>query len=423
MVKTEQRFLRAVAAEQARMLADDLKQVPGVDQVVVAGSYRRCRETVGDLDILVTGDKENCVMAHFVAGSRVREIVSQGDTRATVRLQSDLQVDLRLVPRHSFGAALQYFTGSKAHNILIRRLGIEQGLKINEYGVFKGDEQIAGESEASVYQAVGLEWIPPELREGGDEIEAARQQTLPDLVELSDLKGDLHMHTDYSDGRAGLEEMARAAMARGYQYIAITDHSRHLRVARGLNASQLRQQGEEIDRLNETLKGITILKGIEVDILEDGRLDLPDDVLGELDLVIGGVHSHFNLSRDQQTKRILKAMDHPHFSILAHPTGGLINRRDPYALDMTAVIHKAQERGCFLELNANPERLDIKDVYCRAARKENVLISINSDSHAISHLKNLQFGIGQARRGWLEKKDVLNTRSLKPLQKLLRQTM
>jgi DNA polymerase (family 10) len=423
MVKTGQRFTQMVAAEQARILVDDLKQVPGVDQVVVAGSYRRCRETVGDLDILVTCDEENRVMEHFVTGPEVEEIVLHGETRATVRLHSNMQVDLRLVSQHCFGAALQYFTGSKAHNILIRRLGIQQGLKINEYGVFKGEEQIAGGSESSVYQAVGLEWIPPELREGGDEIEAARHHGLPDLVDLSDLRGDLHLHTRYSDGHADIEDMARAAMTRGYQYIAITDHSRRLRVAHGLNAYRLRQQGEKIDDLNEKLRGITIFKGIEVDILEDGELDLPDDVLGELDLVVGAVHSHFNLSRDKQTTRILKAMDHPHFSILAHPTGRLINKREPYALDMSAVIHKARERGCFLELNANPERLDIKDVYCRAVRKEKVLISINSDSHTISHLENLKFGIGQARRGWLEKKDVLNTRPLKTLQKLLRQTM
>lgn len=423
LIGSSERFTLDSAAAQGRLLVAYLQKIEGVAQVVIAGSYRRCRETVGDLDILVTADEKSPVMQRFIAYDEVKETISQGKTRATVMLRSNLQVDLRLVPRHCFGTALQHFTGSRAHNILIRRLGIQHGLKINEYGVFSGKTQIAGESEASVYQAIGLSYIPPELREGGDEIEAARQQRLPNLIELSDLKGDLHLHTHYSDGRASIEEMARAASERGFEYIAVTDHSRRLQVARGLDASRLLRQGEEIDRLNETLDGITLLKGIEVDILEDGQLDLPDDVLGRLDLVVGAVHSHFGLSREKQTRRILKAMDHPCFSILAHPGGGLINKRAPCQLDMTAIIRKARERGCCLELNANPRRLDLRDVHCRAAREEGVLISINSDAHDVANFGNLHFGIGQARRGWLEKENVLNTRPLKRLRKLLEQTM
>lgn len=423
LVGSVQRFTLGTITQYARPLVAYLEKTPGVHDVVIAGSYRRFKETVGDLDILVTADHDSAVMERFTTYEEVREIVSQGETRATVILRSDLQVDVRLVPRRSFGAALQYFTGSKAHNIVIRRLGMQQGLKINEYGVFKGKEQVAGQTEPSVYQALGLPFIPPELREDRGEIEAARAGLLPDLVKLSDLKGDLHIHTRDSDGHNSIEEMAKAARDSGFEYIAITEHSRRLRVARGIDARHLLQQCEEIDRLNEKLSGITILKGIEVDILEDGRLDLPDEVLGKLDLVIGAVHSHFKLSRDKQTRRILRAMDRPHFSMLAHPRGRLLNQREPYEVDIARVIRKARERGCFLELNARPKRLDLQDVYCQMAREEEVLISINSDAHSVMDFDDLGFGIGQARRGWLEKKDVLNTRPLKQLLKLLKQTM
>ena len=417
------RFKLVTAAQYAEPLATHLREVPGVQQVVLAGSYRRARETVGDVDILVTAAPDSPVMARFLEYDEVAEILSHGATRSSVVLRSKLQVDVRVVAPESYGAALHYFTGSKAHNIHLRRLGQEKGLKINEYGVFRGDERVAGETEESVFQAVELPFIPPELREDRGEIEAARAHRLPQLVVLGDLTGDLHAHSKATDGHNTLSEMAEAARQRGFEYLAITEHSRRLTVAHGLDPVRLAKQMDEIDRLNAGLKGITLLKGIEVDILEDGQLDLPDELLGRLDLVVGAVHSRFELSRARQTDRILKAMDHPHFTVLAHPSGRLIDRREPYDADMLRIIRKSRERGCYLELNAHPERLDLLDTYCQAAKEEGVLVSINSDAHSVLDFDNLRFGVGQARRGWLEKKDVLNTRSLAQLRPLLKRTM
>ena len=350
-------------------------------------------------------------------------VLARGETRATVILRCGLQVDLRVVAPESFGAALHYFTGSKAHNIAIRRLGQQRGLKINEYGVFRGRKRVAGRTEAEVYKSVGLPYIPPELREDHGEIEAARAGRLPKLVARKDLKGDLHVHTKATDGHHTLAEMAEAARARGLKYLAITEHSRRLKVARGLDPRRLLEQMDAIDALNERLQGITLLKGIEVDILEDGSLDLPDKVLGRLDLVVGAVHSRFNLSRKKQTERIVRAMDHPHFTILAHPTGRLIDLREPYDVDMLVILRHARQRGCFVELNAHPERLDLLDVHCMMARDEGVLVAVNSDAHSTSDFDNLHYGIGQARRGWLERADVLNTRPLGALRRLLKRTM
>ena len=422
-VSQARRFKLAVAAQYAAALTAFLQSVPGVAQVTVAGSFRRMRETVGDLDILVTAAADSPVMRHFTAYDEVAEVLSAGSTRASVVLKSGLQVDLRVVAQQSYGAALHYFTGSKAHNIAIRRLAQKLGLKINEYGVFRGSERIAGDDEASVYKSVGLPYIPPELREDRGEIEAAREGRLPKLVELSDLRGDLHAHTKATDGHNGLREMALAAKVFGLDYLAITEHSRRLTVAHGLDPLRLARQCDEIDRLNAELDGITLLKGIEVDILEDGSLDLPDDVLGRLDLVVGAVHSQFHLSRAKQTERILRAMDRPHFTLLAHPSGRLIEQRDPYDVDMLRIIRHAKARGCFLELNAHPDRLDLLDSQCQVAKEEGVLVSINSDAHSRFDFSNLRYGVGQARRGWLEKDDVLNTRSLSALRRLLKRTM
>jgi DNA polymerase (family 10) len=332
---------------------------------------------------------------------------------------SKLQVDLRVVPEESYGAALHYFTGSKAHNIAIRELGQQHSLKVNEYGVFKDSHRIAGETEESVFQAVGLPFIPPELRENRGEIEAARAGKLPTLIELGDLKGDLHAHTKATDGRNSLREMALAARARGFEYLAITEHSKHVTVAHGLDERRLLAEIDEIDEINTQLSDITLLKGIEVDILEDGALDLPDRLLARLDIVIGAVHSRLHLPRQRQTERILRAMDRPYFHILAHPTGRLIQEREPYDVDMPRIIRRARVRGCFLELNAHPERMDLLDTYCQLAKEERVLISINSDAHSTLDFNNLRFGVGQARRGWLAKEDVLNTRSLPELRSLL----
>jgi DNA polymerase (family 10) len=419
----ESRMQLAAAMPYADSLVAYLRESPGVSRVMVAGSYRRGRETIGDLDILVTAQAGRAIMDRLVRYSEVREVLAKGETKSSVRLQSHLQVDVRVVPEESYGAALLYFTGSKDHNVVLRQLAQECGLKLNEYGVFRGELRVAGETEESVYAAVGLPWIPPELRENRGEFEAARKGRLPKLVELHDLVGDLHAHTTATDGRHSLREMAEAARRRGLRYLAITDHSRRLTMARGLDATRLSAQMDEIDRLNADLTSIRLLKGIEVDILEDGSLDLPDEVLGRLDLVVGAVHSRFNLSKQQQTDRILKAMDHPHFSILAHPSGRLIGRREPYDVDMVRIIRKARERGCFLEVNAHPERLDLTDIHCQIAREAGVLLAVNSDAHSTADLENGRYGIGQARRGWLQKADVLNTRTVAEVKKLLRRTM
>ena len=417
------RFKLATAAQYAETLHAFLQAIPGVQQVAVAGSFRRMRETVGDLDILVAAAPDSAVMQFFTAYDEVAEVFSAGETRSSILLKSGIQVDLRVVAQQSYGAALHYFTGSKAHNIAIRRIAQHLGLKINEYGVFRGAQRIAGDTEESVYRAVGLPYIEPELREDRGEIEAARAGRLPKLVELSDLRGDLHAHTRATDGHDTLRDMALAAKAMGLEYLAITEHSRRLTVAHGLDPQKLARQCDEIDRLNEQLNGITLLKGIEVDILDGGSLDLPDTVLAQLDLVIGAVHSRFDLSRARQTERILRAMDHPHFTLLAHPSGRLIEQREPYDVDMLRIIRHAKERGCFLELNAHPERLDLLDSQCQSAKEEGVLVSINSDAHSRFDFGNLKYGVGQARRGWLEKNDVLNTRNLSALRKLLKRTM
>lgn len=420
---SEKRFLHHVARQYAEPLVAYLHAVAGVQEVVVAGSYRRGQETVGDLDILVTTSENSSVMEQFVHYDEVQEVVSKGSTRATVFLRSGLQVDLRVVAQQSFGAALHYFTGSKAHNILIRRLGQQRGLKINEYGIFKGEKRVDGDTELSVFKAVGLPFIPPELRQGHGEIEAAQAGHLPQLVSLADLQGDLHVHTQATDGSASIEEMVLAAKQRGLKYMAVTDHSKSLTVAHGLDEKRLGQQIEAIDRLNEQLKGFTILKGCEVDILEDGRLDLSDAILSQLDLVIGAVHSKFRLSQRKQTARILRAMDSKYFTLLAHPSARLLEERQAMDVDMPRIIQAAKERGCYLELNSQPQRLDLIDTYCQLAKEQGVLISIDSDGHNPNGFDLLYGGINQARRGWLEKGDVLNTRPLKELKKLLRATM
>ena len=423
MVEKDRRFKIAEVKPHADSLTDYLENVPGVNQVIVAGSYRRAKETVGDLDILVTARKNSAVMDRFVEYEEIEKVLSKGNTRSSVILHTGLQVDLRLVASVSFGATLQYFTGSQAHNIAIRRIGRKKGLKINEYGVYTFEKRVAGKTEASVYKALDLPYIPPELRESRGEIKAARDGDLPKLIELKDIKGDLHIHTDYTDGRSSLKEMTLAARKRGLKYIAVTEHSDRLKAAGGSDPPELRAQMEEIDRLNDKFDDIAILKGIEVEILPDGQLDLPDSVLARLDLVVGTIHNQLDLSLEKQTRRILRGMDHPHFSFLAHPFGRLINEREPIQVDMMRIIQKARERGCFLELNANIRRLDLYDTYCKIARQEGVLVVINSDAHNIAALDHMQFGVGQARRGWLEKQDVLNTRPLKELRKLLKQTM
>jgi DNA polymerase (family 10) len=417
------RMMWADADKFVQAIRDWMNRCPQVDQIEAAGSYRRGRDTIGDLDFLVVSSEPEKVMDHFAAFPNGTSLIGRGPTKISIRLGDGLQVDLRVVPAESFGAALQYFTGSKDHNIVIRGLAKDRGLKINEYGVYRveGKEEtfIAGRTESEVYKAVGLPWFPPELREARREFDWAATGGLPELVELGDLRGDLHMHTTETDGKATLEEMVAAAQARGLEYIAITDHSKRVTMARGLDADRLRAQWREIDKLNRRLKGCRILKGIEVDILEKGGLDLDDDVLAEADWVVASVHYGQNQTREQITERVLGALKNPYVSAIAHPTGRLINRRTAYEIDLQAVMLAAQENGKMLELNANPRRLDLDDVACLAAKSLGVPIVISSDAHSTTGLDVLRYGVLQARRGGLTPQDVVNTRPLEEFVQLV----
>ena len=417
----ERRVKLAVAAEYANALVDYLSAQPGVERVAVAGSFRRMRETVGDLDILVVASDGRALTERFAAYPDVEQRLALGPTKASVRLRSGLQVDLRVVARESFGAALVYFTGSKPHNIALRKLGLALGLKVNEYGVYRGAKRIAGDTEASVYAALGLPPIPPELREDQGEIDAAKGRSLPRLVEYADLRGDLHAHTDATDGRDTLEAMVEAAQAAGLQYVAITDHSQRQAMSHGLDGPALLRQARKIARVRKQAT-IDVLHGIEVDILDDGALDLADAVLSRLDVVVAAVHAQFNLSRAKQTERILRALDNPWVDVLAHPTGRLIGEREPYDVDMAAVVAKARACGVHLELNAYPDRLDLTEVNCRMCKDSGVRVAIDSDAHSVRGFAMLRLGVGQARRGWLTADDVVNTRTLAELRPLLRRS-
>ena len=410
------RMKLADAERYVAPLLAHLKQAPGAARVEVAGSFRRRQETVGDLDIVVASARGSAVMRHFTRYGDIAEVLAQGDTRSSVRLRSGLQVDVRVVPEASFGAALYYFTGSKAHVVATRKLAVDKGLKMNEYGLYRGLRKLAGRTEAEMFKSLGMEYVPPELREDRGEIGAARRHRLPALLALKDLRGDLHCHTRETDGVDGLERMAEAARRRGYEYLAITDHSRRLTVAHGMNTRRLRAQATAIDELNAKFRGFRLLKSVEVDILEDGTLDLPDTVLKELDLVVGAVHYKFDLSPGQQTRRLLRAMDNPHLDILAHPSCRLIGTRPPIGYDFERVAQGAQERGCCLEVDAQPERLDLDDVHCRTAKDLGTKLVISSDAHSAQALSLIRFGVDQARRGWIGPGDVLNTL---PLDRLL----
>jgi DNA polymerase (family X) len=416
----EQRFKLSTAEPIALALMRYLQGVPGVTEAIIAGSFRRRQETVGDLDILATCGHSDAVMEAFVNYEDVKQVLAHGDTKSSVTLRSGIQVDLRVVPQESYGAALHYFTGSKAHNIAVRQLGVKKGLKINEYGVFRGKDRVAGATETEVFQMVDLPFIEPELRENRGEVEAAQIGRLPHLITLEDIKGDLHAHTRTTDGRHTLEEMAQAAQDRGYEYLAITNHSKRVSMARGLDAADLAKEIKEIDRLNGKLQGFVVLKAVELDILADGSLDLPDEILKDLDLTVCSVHYNINLSRQQQTERIIRAMDSRYFNILGHPTGRLINKRTPYEVDLERLLAAAKERGCFMELDSQPDRLDLADIYCKLAKDMGVRLAIDTDAHSIEELGFMRFGINQARRGWLEPDDVLNSRTVEELRKVLK---
>lgn len=420
--KATERILWAHADTIVQQLLAHLRGVQGLKRIEAAGSYRRGRETVGDLDLLADAPDSGPVMDHFATAPGVEEVIARGETKMSVRLDTGLQVDLRVVPSESYGAALQYFTGSKEHNVRLRGLAKEAGLKVNEWGVFRVDpsgaeQRVAGDSEADVYASLGLPALPPELREDRGELGL---RSVPRLIELGDLQGDLHMHTTATDGQAAITEMAEAAKQRGLKYIAITDHSKRVSMANGLDAARLRAQWQEIDRLRDQLDGIRVLKGIECDILERGGMDLPDDVLAEADWVIASLHYGQNQPQSQIMDRLLEALENPWVCMVAHPTGRILNRREPYAVDMEQLIAAAVRCGKLLELNANPLRLDLNDVFCAQARDRGVAIVINSDAHNIAGLDLLKHGVRQARRAALTPAQVANTRPWDELCKLVR---
>jgi DNA polymerase (family 10) len=411
----DQRMRWAEADGIVQQLLSHFRLCDDVRQIEAAGSYRRGKETIGDLDLLVDATDADAVMKHFALFPGITAVLAHGETKMSVRLDTNLQVDLRVVPTESFGAALQYFTGSKEHNVVLRGRAKDKGLKLNEWGVFRvknaddEGEYVAGRTEAEVYAALDLPNIPPELREARREYDLAAAGTLPRLIEVGDLRGDLHMHTTATDGTASIREMVAAAQARGLDYIAITDHSQRVSMARGLTPTRLREQWAEIDRLRPEFPGFTLLKGIECDILEAGGMDLPDDVLAEADWVIASLHYGQNQPAARIMERLLGALANPHVDIVAHPTGRLINRREPYAVDVPELIAAAAEHGKLLELNANPMRLDLDDVHCALAKERGVKIVISSDAHSPDGMDVLRYGILQARRAGLTKDDVLNT--------------
>lgn len=424
----DERMYWAEADEIVAELIAYMKQHKSVKRIEAAGSYRRGKETIGDLDLLTDAKDADAVMDHLAKFSEGATLIGRGDTKMSIRLERGLQIDLRVVPTKSFGAALQYFTGSKDHNVILRGMAKDRGLKINEYGVFRvgkkaadddEGEYIAGKEECDVYAAMDLPCFPPEMREAREEFKWAAAGKLPVLIELADLQGDLHMHTTASDGKATIAEMAAAAQANGLKYIAICDHSKRVSMANGLDGTRLRKQWKEIDRINRELDDFLVLKGVECDILEKGGMDLPDDVLAEADWVVASVHYGQNQPIEQITDRILGALENPYVSIIAHPTGRLINRREPYAVDLEQVFAAAKKHGKFMELNANPARLDLDDVHCAAAKRHGIPIVISSDAHSIGGLDVLRYGVIQARRGGLTKANVANTRPWEQLKKML----
>lgn len=414
------RMLLADAWPLAHALAERVAAVKGVKQVELAGSFRRRRETVGDLDLLATGGSAEAVMDAFAGHDSVAEVIGRGDTKCSVRLKTGLQVDLRIVPAASFGAALLYFTGSKAHNIELRKLAIEKGWSLNEYGLTKGEKVLAGRTEEDVYAKLGLAWIPPELREANDEIALAREGALPELVTLEDLRGDLHMHTTRSDGRDSIDAMVEAAIARGYEYVAITEHSKALAMANGFDAARVRKSVGEIEAARGRHKGIRILHGLEVDILGDGALDLDDDTLAILDWVIVSIHSKFEMTPEAATARAVKAVSNPWVHAFGHPSGRLIGSREGVPFDIEQVAAAAKKHGVAMEINASPDRLDLNDVHARAAKARGCRFVIDTDAHATGQLENLKFGVFQARRAGLTAADVLNAQAGAKLAKTIR---
>ena len=418
------RVLLSEALPRAESIVTELKKLDAVAKITIAGSLRRMRETIGDIDLLVVSNRPRAVMAAFTCLDGVEDIVAKGDTKSSIILKG-IDVDLRVVDEASFGAAAHYFTGSKHHNIRIRELGMKQGLKINEYGIFRGDQRIGGDDEADVFASVGLAYIPPELREDRGEIEAAKANRIPELVAANDIKGDLHVHTNWSDGKNSIEEMAMTAISSGYEYIAVADHSPAVGIAGGMNEDKITKRQEEIEKLNtrfedESIK-FRVLSASEVDIKSDFSMDFPDDVLKSLDVVVGAIHTKFAQDRETMTKRIVTAMENPNVDIIAHPTGRLLGKRDPYEVDMEQLMESARDTGTIMELNSFPGRLDLNDVHCKMAKDYGVLIAISTDAHNAMQMRDvIKYGVATARRGWLEPKDVVNTRGLEEVMKVMK---
>ena len=416
-----ERTLLADAMLAAERIENALRKLKVIKKLEIAGSTRRRRETIGDLDILVVATDPEVVMAAFVKSDGVSTIQAQGPTKSSVRLDSGLQVDLRVLPDDSFGAGLQYFTGSVDHNVRLRSIAQKMGLRLNEYGLFKGEKKVAGEDEAGIYKALGLQWVPPEMREDKGEIEAAQRGELPILLSQNDIHGDLHSHTDQSDGKNAIEEMLDAAQALNYEYYCVSDHTQSLTIANGMVEGRLLKRIDEIDELNASGRWkMSILKGAEVDILADGGLDIEDDVLSQLDVVTVSIHSRMKDTKETMTERVCRALENRHVHILGHPTGRLIGKRSEFEIDLERVFETAQKHNVVMELNAHPQRLDLNAGNLRAATKMGLKIAINTDAHRISELDNMQFGVFQARRGWLTSDDVINTYHLKGLMKAIK---
>jgi len=431
--KKAENILRGIALQQAsagrvnlgvalplvESIIDGLRKKAALEQCLPAGSLRRMKETVGDIDILATGADGRQIINVFAELPQVRDVLAKGDTKGSIITGDGLQVDLRVVPPESYGAALQYFTGSKEHNIHLREIARKKKLKVNEYGVFRGDKSIAGKDEDEVYAALGLPWIPPTLRENRGEIEAAREGKLPELIEQKDIRGDLHVHSKWSDGKATIEEMVNAAKEMGYEYVAISDHSVSTTIANGLDVDRLLKQLEEIDKLRKKIEGIAILTSTEMDIKPNGSLDFPDDVLEKLDIVTASIHAAFKQDRNKVTSRVMAALENPHVDIIGHPTGRLIGQREPLDIDLEAVMKKAAETGTALEINCQPDRLDLDDTACRRAAELGVNLVITTDAHVPAQLQFMRFGISTAQRGWITRKNVINTRTLAQLRSWL----
>jgi len=419
--RSKGRFLLGEILPKAKEVYEKLKCLKEVEKIDYAGSLRRMKETIGDVDFLVVSQKPQIVMDFFVSLPGVIKIWGKGSTKASVRMKDGFDMDIRVVPKKSYGSALQYFTGSKEHNIVTRKIAINKGLKLSEYGLFRGAKKIAGENEKEIYKKLGMEWIPPELRENQGEIEVSLAGKLPKVTDYDDIKGDLHCHSKWDGGLNSIKEMAEAAEIMGYEYVGIADHTKFLRIEHGLDEGQLSRQRKEIDRINKKFQVPSpksqVLQGCEANILSDGSIDIKDEALKKLDFVIAGVHSSFKMEKTKMTERIIRAMKNPHVDIISHPTGRLLKRRDEYQIDFDKILKVAKETGTILEINSYPERLDLNDQNIRRAKTAGVKMVINTDSHRKDQLRFIEFGVAQARRGWAEKEDIINTQ---PLEKLLK---